>query len=296
MEDYENLILSDLRSHDEAVKNQRKDQESGKNLLNKIRLICLENKIPFLHIDEDQNIESISLHKMKYDDCGFDELLQDMHGVLPDTVFYENFSIKDGDFKKTKIFCTLNKLSRLIYNDEADSIFIEKIKFHEEIFDVFRYGVCGYKVYLIFSGRVFLLRLGMSGLFETDMYCGEDEIDDEDYNEEDELLEQQEYERSFEEARLECEKYARELSQEKRLMIARNYEQRYAVAKDFFGDRISEIKVSIDAVVREAVNIFELEVLPNLVKDLKEQGKTQKQVADGLGISLAKAKKIFAIV
>lgn len=38
-------------------------------------------------------------------------------------------------------------------------------KFSEEIFDVFRYGVCGYKVYLIFSGRVFFIKIRYVGSF-----------------------------------------------------------------------------------------------------------------------------------
>lgn len=98
------------------------------------------------------------------------------------------------------------------------------------------------------------------------------------------------------EALADIEKYGKELSTERKIALTRNSEQRYAVAKEFFGERFSSIKTSIDAIVKRALDIFELEVLPNLVKNLKNEQKTVKQISDELGISLAKAKKIYAIV
>lgn len=107
---------------------------------------------------------------------------------------------------------------------------------------------------------------------------------------------QRDYDREFKEAQEAVEKYAKELSVERKLALTRNFDQRYAVAKTFFGDRISEIKVSIDAVTKRALDIFEIDVLPALVKELKDAGKTSKNVSDELGISIAKAKKIYAVV
>lgn len=285
-------------SESEDVEKTKK-VESGAVLLDFIKSFCRENKIPFLNIAEHNEVHAIQLSKLinnqKED---FISLIESFNSKLPDTIFYRDFRVGAWSFESTRTFVTLDRLlsaGRNISSEQIIKFANEKIDFDRKIFDLLKHEIAGYKVYLSYSGQVFLLNVGMAGGFDFD---SADAAFDDDFDDEleQDSLDADAFRASFEESYQICEKYARELCFEKRLMIAKNYEQRYSVAKDFFGERISEITVSIDAVVKRAMNIFDLEVFPNLVKELKQQGKTPKQIADELGVSLAKAKKVFAIV
>jgi len=114
--------------------------------------------------------------------------------------------------------------------------------------------------------------------------------------EEEENREQLEYEKQQQEHEEFIAPYIKELSQEKKLLLTKNSDQRYAVTRDFFGKRFNKIEAYAEQIAKRAMDIFEFDVLPTLVKNLKEEQKTVKQISDELGISLAKAKKIYAIV
>jgi hypothetical protein len=182
----------------------------------------------------------------------------------------------------------------------------QEILMHQ--FDIMHGVSISFRVLAIYSGvsvclsytywSPLLMMLGEHDLTQADVDAEPDEdtaIDD-DWNDEPSEEEEAEYQREQEAAMALIEQYARELSLEPRLALTRNADQRIAVAKEFFGDRYAGKEYSLDGIARRAMDIFEIDVLPGLVRSLKESGKSAKAISEELGISLAKAKKIFSIV
>lgn len=130
---------------------------------------------------------------------------------------------------------------------------------------------------------------------EADLEREAEEIEKEYLQEEE--AEDLEYQKEQEEKYIKIDLLARELCKERKLMIAKNADQRAIVARDFFGKRISGMDSwDIETLAKKAIDIFDFDELPSLVSTLKNQGKTPKQISDELGIGLAKIKRVFAIV
>lgn len=83
---------------------------------------------------------------------------------------------------------------------------------------------------------------------------------------------------------------------QKEVLQGKNSNQRILLAKQLF-DKDELVGISdakLDSMMAAAKDYFEIEGLPRLVKTLADDGKTAKQVADAIGISLAKAKRLMA--
>lgn len=130
-------------------------------------------------------------------------------------------------------------------------------------------------------------------------YLDSDAYDDSltDVETEEQRLENERCDREIQARAEKINDMARELSTEKKLGFARNSDQRRAVADLFFGNRLAEFDTQeVGQIATQASDIFELEILPVMVSDLKKSGKTPKDISEELGISAAKAKKIYAVV
>jgi Trp operon repressor len=90
---------------------------------------------------------------------------------------------------------------------------------------------------------------------------------------------------------------ARELSQDSRLRLAKNRDQREAAFRLFFGKSSNKIdSYEIERIAQRAIGIFEIETLPKLVQDLLNNCQSAKEISENLGISLAKVKKVIAAI
>ncbi|MEF9957560.1 MAG: hypothetical protein RR677_06050 [Acinetobacter sp.] len=200
-------------------------------------------------------------------------------------------------FDDTEIFDIFSSsgLSKVEINKVLDG----RIK----VFEFLKGKEIGYEVYLHYPSVTYKLETGYIPIFKKKQ--GVEENNDElfDYNDEldeteEERLEREVYEKESEEKLAKIENFAKELSGDKRLALTKNKDQRNALAKMFFKERLGSSwnEWDIDRIVVRAINIYELEVLPKLVSDLVKQSKTPKQISDELGISLSKAKKVLAVV
>lgn len=154
--------------------------------------------------------------------------------------------------------------------------------------------VVGFQIHAYFGSACVSYSVGYHGFFEVDPEYDpyNDDDDDEIYGS------NAKSEAEVEVYYAEIEKLAQELSLERSLGLTRNREQRMAVAKKFFGDRWVHISknYATDWIGSRAVEIYDLDVLPRLTKELLVAGKSAKEISDELGISLAKAKKYIAVV
>lgn len=191
-----------------------------------------------------------------------------------------------------------------------------------KIWELFQYKNISFRVYAFYTQHNLCLQyVYISNLYRTLAYyeCTEDDFllmevvdyenallleeeeelkqkEDEEKEAEEERLEQFEYEKRQKEHEEFIAPYIEELSNHRELGLTKNKDQRYAVTKKFFGKRFNKIEQYSEQIARAAIDKFEFEKLPELVKNLKLQQKTEKQISDELGVALPKIKKIYAIL
>lgn len=229
-----------------------------------------------------------------------DDIQQTIKKSPPSCISYCEVVNYTNDFANTKIFNIVSITKNL---DETYNDFLN-IKSDE--FEFLKNKIIGFKIYLHYPSVTYKIKTGYVDFFEEITYSEIDESEDDidtDYNDEEdeeteeERHEREEYEKNAKDLQYKMDALSKELSTDKRLALTRNKDQRYSLAKMYFGERLSGwSEWDIESIVVHAVNIFQIEVLPNLVLDLIKQGKTPKQISDALGISLAKARHLIAIV
>lgn len=198
------------------------------------------------------------------------------------------------------------EISDLFLNEEVIQLLVDRKKELIKEFEFLKGKEIGYEIYLHYPSVTYKFETGYiptykakkhvegnnDGLF--DYYA---DLDDEEETEED-RLDREAYEKEMAEKLAKIESFAKDLCGDKRLSLTKNKDQRNALAKLFFKERLdsSWSEWDIDRMVVRAINIYELEMLPNQVADLVKQNKTPKQISEELGISLAKAKKVISVI
>lgn len=125
------------------------------------------------------------------------------------------------------------------------------------------------------------------------VFAVEDELDDdEDFSEEDEAASDWPSER--------VERVAREVAEQPQFQRASNMSHRGYAVRKFLGDDAPEDDYIIDCIAREAANIFQMEIVPKQeealaakAKELASQGMRPREIADELGITLPRARRIL---
>lgn len=295
----------DFLSDNKVIEEFQRIQSQSKYLTD----YCRENSIPIFsgnlkklsenyNIVELYTIDSIDnpFAKTKRLIDNWDYLVSRLKHCKPDFVILEKV-IKHHSLEETFGYYVWHKKIGLA----VDSDLVKKvIHLHGKVISDY----LGIKAFLFFSKEKICITYILGGdltcvlkKYEKTEEDFEREAEEEDsaYFEEDEA-EDLEYQKEQEERNAKIEVLARELSKERKLLLTKNREQREAVTREFFGKRMSEIDSwDIEPIARRAIDIFDFEELPSLVSELKNQGKTQKQISDELGIGLAKIKKVFAI-
>lgn len=166
-------------------------------------------------------------------------------------------------------------------------------------------SVYGYIAYLFKGNWVFRLDIGVLVYFcnkiqkpTSSKSYADNSIDFwEEEETEEERLEREEYEREREERKREVGRLANILGANKEMGIARNTDHRVNLAIKHLKDELEgKDEYFIQDVGNAAQYIFDTETLPNMVRRLLEDGKKPKEIADELGLTLAKAKKYIASV
>ena len=89
--------------------------------------------------------------------------------------------------------------------------------------------------------------------------------------------------------------YALDLAMTMKIGVARNRDQRLDIATEFMqttGVKMREYDVA--CVAQQGLNLYEVKVLPERVKKLEAEGKKAKAIAEELGCSLPKIRKMLA--
>lgn len=231
----------------------------------------------------------------------YKDITNNIKSSSPNCISYREIVNRVNDFSNTEIFDLLSRV------DESSPLYTQVKKLLDELIQEFNFlklKVIGYEIYLHYLSVTYRIDTGYVSNFRLKENQNNEDEDEDFYDYEDEeeteeeKLEREAYEKQMEETRKKIEIFARELSQDKRLALTKNKDQRQSFARLFFKERLDKSwdDWGIEAMVVRAVNIFELEILPNLVLSLIKENKTAKQISDELGISLAKAKKLIAAV
>lgn len=273
----ENILIIDDNSYEAWLESLRKE-------LNEY--LTAAKNVAAYSIQIDSNINnSVGL---VYDK---DDILDNIKRNAPNCISYRGVVNSVDDFLDTRF-------SNLVAYEENE-IIKELLNNKIQEFEFLKYKVIGYEIYLHYPSVVYKIETGYVPAFKLSESPDVDDYEEDDDEEtEEERLDREAYEKELEKNFERIENFAREMSQDKRLALTRNKDQRSSLAKMFFKERLDKSWDSwdIETMVVRAVNIFELEILPNLVSSLIRQEKTAKQVSDELGISLAKAKKVIAAV
>lgn len=221
----------------------------------------------------------------------------------PDVVSFVPTKIDVKNVKQTKLHIlfsgpgTNEALIRAILDNTQP-----EIEFLNSIF-----GKTGYFVYLHYSNAIFRYSIGLATRLEKDFsspWVDDDEFD-EDYD-----YEEIEYDtrtpEELEAARIESDRqskaqddrilaYAEELITNKKFSLVKTKKQCIQFMRDLLGERISNENLNvIELVALKALHLYEFDYLPREVARLKEND--PRQIADELGITLQRVKKLLTMI
>lgn len=218
----------------------------------------------------------------------------------PDVVGFIQKRIEVKHIKQTKFYTEMHgfeideEIKQSLLN-----VFSMEINFLNNIV-----GKTGYFVYLHYSNSIFRFNIGCPARFEIDLNSQWAEDEDFDGFEESEYISRTPEE--LEAARIESDRlskeindrilsYANEFIGNKKFSLVKNKKQCIQFMRDALGERLSNENGNvIELIAQKALHLYEFEYLPTEVSKLKD--KDPRDIADQLGITLPKVKKLLGML
>lgn len=221
----------------------------------------------------------------------------------PDVVSFVPKKIDVKNVKQTKLHILFSEsgenealIRSILDNNQPEIEFLNSI-----------FGQTGYFVYLHYSNAIFRYSIGIATRLEKDFsspWVDDDEFD-EDYD-----YEEIEYDtrtpEELEAARIEADRkskalddrilaYAEELISNKKFALVKSKKQCIKFMGDVLGERLSSENANVrELIAQNALHLYEFEYLPREVAKLKDND--PREIADQLGITLPKVKKLLGMI
>jgi hypothetical protein len=255
-------------------------------------------------INEPPMALKISMHQKL---VGKDTAEQDKKYILnqcelktPDAISFVQKSIEVKHIKQTKIYAELYDLGM----PEELKVSLLNVLNNEINFLNSIVGKTGYFVYLHYSNSIFRFNIGSPARFEIDL--NSPWADDDEYDDFEETEFTSKTPEELEAARIEADRkckalddrilsYAEELIGNKKFALVKSKKQCIQFMSDTLGERLSNENGNvIELIAQKALHLYEFEYLPREVAKLKDSD--PREIADQLGITLPKVKKLLGMV
>lgn len=222
---------------------------------------------------------------------GFGEFKDQAFLTKPSSVFIEYRTVPER-FEHTEMFKTLEIIKKpLSHGGDAIAV-VSRLRESAEKEHVELAGkVAGVKFRLLFGG--YCIEYSPTGLLsrllkaDNPEYCKYEE-DEDDPDEDDGFPDY---------TNDQIREYALALANTMKIGVGRNIDQRLSIADEYLKATGIKMRPSdISSVAGVANDLYEIKVLPELAKKLESDGKKAKVIAEELGCSISKVRKMLAAI
>ncbi len=218
----------------------------------------------------------------------FDEFKVQAFRSTPSAAFVE-YLYAPASFEYTEIFETIEVIKKAITGKSANDRVMELEERNRKLHESIKGNPVGIRLRLLFGN--YCIEYSPTGLLSHLLKAGNIEYNQ--YEEEEGDPDEDDGFPDYTTAQL--REYSLALANTMKIGMGRNIDQRFSITDEYLKTiGVKMRRVDVSNVAGVAHDLYEIKVLPDRVKAMEAEGKKAKEIAEELGCSLPKIRKILA--